>query len=151
MKQINDSKIYLYASIVTLSLSLIMAIIFSYSAFYVEPEIRGLLAVKEGVDINENIKKAYIKLKSPHIFALYEYFDRQARPVRSIMQAYDRRIADNEEFSENDILYLEILLGRRMQGSKLTRNTMVFFFAISLFGLLFYLYEKKQIKTTGKQ
>lgn len=144
--KINDSRYYLYASGITFIISVILALIFSYSAFIIEPRIEELLTVKEGVNINENLKNAFLILKDPQIFARYEHYDRLARPIESIIKVYDKKLNNNEAFVEEDIIYLNILLDRRIRGSELTRDTMIFFLLIAVLGMIFYIYEKIQMK-----
>lgn len=146
IKKINDSKLYLYASGITFVISVILALIFSYSAFIIEPQIKELLTVKDDSNLNDNLKKAFIMLKDPQIFARYEHYDRLARPIESIIKVYDKKLKDNEVLTEDDIIYLDILLDRRIRGSQLTRNTMVFFLLITLLGLIFYINEVRQTK-----
>ncbi|MFH0975771.1 MAG: hypothetical protein V1874_08300 [Spirochaetota bacterium] len=144
MKTINDSKLYLYFIIITFCIGIILGLIFSYSAFIVEPEIKELILSEDNID--ENLKKAYQKLKDPQIFARYENFDFHAVSIKSIINVYDKKLETNEEFSKNDRIYLQILLNRRELGSLLTRNTMIFFFLLSLLGSAFYIYELKKSK-----
>ena len=144
MKKINDSKLYFYFIIITLAVGLLLGLVFSYSAFMVEPEIKKLLASED--NINENYKKAFIKLKNPQIFARYENFDQAGMRIKTIIRVYDERIENNISFEESDKKYLELLLERREMGALLTRNTMIFFFLLSILGLAFYSYEKRKNK-----
>jgi hypothetical protein len=144
MLKINDSKLYLYFSIIVFGLGIILGLVFLYSACIVEPEIRNLLS--SGENLNENFKKAYIKLKDPQIFARYQNFDNTGMPIKNIIEVYDKKIAANEPFDKNDKIYLQLLMDRRELGSGLTRNTMIFFFVLSIVGFLFLLYELKQKK-----
>lgn len=147
MKRINDKKLYLYFSIITLALCIILALIFSYSAFIIEPEIEALLEVNEE-NSSENLKKAYEMLKNPQLFARYENYDSISRPVESILEAFDKKLEENEEFELNDKVYLHILLERRKLGAQLTRNTSIFFFILSILGWGFYISEARQIART---
>lgn len=144
MKIINDSKLYLYFSLISLLIGILLLLIYSYSAFIVEPEIKKLISSEE--NINENYKKAFIKLKDPQIFARYENFDRISMPIKTIIKVYDSKIEANEEFKRNDVVYLQILLDRRLLGSQLTKNTTIFFFLLALLGVAFYLFERKTNK-----
>lgn len=139
MKDINDKKLYFYFSIVTVVIGIILAVIAYYSILVVEPEVRELLSKKE--NINENYKKAYVILKDPQIFARYQHFDSLA-PIKAIFKNFDSKLKKNEEFNQNDLVYLQdVLLERRVLGSELTRNTMIFFFLLSIMGWLFYFSE----------
>jgi hypothetical protein len=144
MKKINDIQLYLYFSIITAVIGLLLTLTFSYSAYIVEPEIEKLLENQD--NINDNFKNAYLKLKDPQIFARYENYDSISRPIESIIEVFDKRIKEGEAFEINDKIYLHILLERRKQGAQLTRNTFVFFYAISLLGLIFYFSERIQLK-----
>lgn len=144
MRKINDSKLYFYFILITLVIGILLGLIFSYSAFFVEPEIKELLSNEE--NIGESYKNAFSKLKNPQIFARYENFDRAAARIKTIIQVYDEKIKNNSPFNINDKRYLEILLERREMGALLTRNTMIFFFCLSVLGLIFYIYELRQNK-----
>lgn len=142
MKKIDDSKLYLYFSIIVFVLGILLGLVFLYSAYIVEPEIKNLLSSEE--NINENLKRAYNKLKNPQIFARYQNFDNTAMPIKNIMQVYDKKISANEPFDKNDKMYLQLLMDRRELGADLTRNTAIFFFILTVLGMLFYFYELKQ-------
>jgi len=144
MRKINDSKIYMYFMMITFALGIVLGLIFSYSAFFVEPEIKALLSTDD--NLSENYRKAYIKLRSPQIFARYENFDRAAMPIKTILKVYDEKIEKNDTFDKNDKMYLQVLLDRRELGSLLTRNTMIFFFLLTVLGMLFYLIEFIRVK-----
>ena len=140
----NDSKLYLYFSIISCAIGILLAFIFCYSAFIVEPEIQRLLDSRD--DVNGNLRNAYISLRNPQIFARYEKFDRVASPISTIIKVYDKKIDDKEKFAENDKIYLQILLDRRKLGAGLTRNTSIFFILLSITGWIFYFFELFQNK-----
>jgi hypothetical protein len=144
MKKINDGRLYFYFIIITFATGILLFLIFSYSAFFVEPEIKQLLSGEE--NISENYKSAFIELKNPQLFARYENFDQPGMRVKTIIQVYDEKLEKNISFDRNDKKYLELLLERREMGAILTRNTMIFFFLLSVLGLIFYIYEKRQNK-----
>ncbi len=144
MKAIDDRKLYLYFSLTTIIIGIILALIWSYSAFLVEPEIEGLLSNEE--DIGDNFKKAYEMLKDPQLFARYENFDSISKPIEDIIESFDNRVRENEKFEINDKIYLHILMERRKLGAQLTRNTSVFFVLLSILGWLFYFLEIRQVK-----
>lgn len=144
MKIINDSKLYLYFTLISFIIGILLLLIYSYSAFIVEPEIKKLISSEDNID--ENYKKAFIKLKDPQIFARYENFDRISIPIKTIIKVYDAKIEANEAFVRNDVVYLQILLDRRLLGSQLTKNTTIFFFLLALLGAAFYLFERKTNK-----
>jgi hypothetical protein len=140
MKKINDISLYRYFSIVTAVIALILALIAGYSIFKIEPDIKRFLYAKENID--DNYKKAYLLLRDPQIFARYENFDAISQPVKMILKDFDKKTYQNEKFSREDSVYLEILLERRMLGSKLTRNTMIFFLLLSVLGWGIFFYER---------
>ena len=142
LKGKDDRRLYFYFSIITFSIGIILLLIFSYSKYFVEPEIVPLLSLEE--DINENYKKAYLKLKDPQIFARYENFDIHSRSIEAILRVYDKKIDSGEGFEKNDKIYLQILLDRREKGARLTIFTSIFFFLLSLLGLIFFLFEIRQ-------
>ncbi len=144
MKAIDDRKLYLYFSLTTIIIGIVLALIWSYSAFLIEPEIEGLLSNEE--NISDNFKKAYEMLKDPQIFARYEHFDSISKPIEDIIESFDNKVKENEEFGINDKIYLHILMERRKLGAQLTRNTSVFFVILSILGWLFYFLEIRQVK-----
>ncbi|MDY6933838.1 MAG: hypothetical protein SVZ03_06400 [Spirochaetota bacterium] len=145
MKKTDDTKLYRYFSIITLIIAIILALISYYSILIVEPKVKELLSMSD--NINDNYKEAYIELKNPQLFAGYNNYDAIARPIESIKKNFNNKIDNNEEFEINDKIYLSILLERRMLGSRLGRNTMIFFLMLSALGFVFCLYEIKQKKT----
>ncbi|MCU0821290.1 MAG: hypothetical protein MUC95_02310 [Spirochaetes bacterium] len=147
MKKINDVKLYLYFSIITAAIGIILTLTYAYSAYMVEPDIEALLEKQD--NISENYKAVYLKLKDPQIFARYENYDSISRPIESIITVFDKKITDNEAFEENDRIYLHILLERRKMGALLTRNTFIFFYAISVLGWIFFISEIIQDKKTN--
>jgi len=142
MKKIDDSKLYYYFSIVTLALALIVGALSFYSIIFVEPEIKELLSAKN--DISNNYKKAYIKLRDPQIFGLYENFDAEGSSVKNSLIYFDNKIFAGKDIVETEKKYLELLLDRRMKGARLGRNTMFFLLLLTFFGGGMYLYERKQ-------
>lgn len=144
MKKFDDRKLYFYFALITLVIAIILALISYYSILLVEPEIEGLLSVRENV--SESYHKAYAKLRDPQLFARYEHYDRAAFPIKNILEDFDRRIKSGEAFTPDDRIYLDVLLERRVRGSELSRNTTVFFLLLSLLGWIFYLYEVRKVK-----
>jgi len=135
----NDSKLYLYFSLITCIIGVILAMISFYSIFIVEPEIDKLLNDEE--NIIKNYPEAYIMLKDPQIFARYENYDNISRSIKPILRNFDDRIKTNKRFDKGDKIYLETLFERRKLGSLLGKNTMIFFFLLSILGWGFYFYE----------
>jgi hypothetical protein len=144
MKKFDDRRLYLYFALITLLIAFILALISYYSILLVEPEIERLLSVKE--NISESYRQAYSRLRDPQIFARYENFDRASFPIKNILEDFDRRIERGESFTPDDRIYLEVLLERRIQGSKLGRLTVIFFLLLSLLGWVLYLYEVRKLK-----
>jgi hypothetical protein len=147
MKKFDDRKLYFYFSIITLVIGIILGLIAFYSILIIEPEIQALLSAEE--NIPQNYEKAYSMLRDPQIFARYEHFDRVAYPIKNILRDFDNRINEGEAFTADDQLYLEILLERRILGSRLTRNTMIFLFLLSLLGWIFFFYERRKVKASS--
>ncbi|HNX59728.1 MAG TPA: hypothetical protein PKK43_11565, partial [Spirochaetota bacterium] len=91
--------------------------------------------------------EAYTKLRSPQIFARYENFDFISDRIKqNFLPRFDQMVKENAPITKEYRQYLEILLDRRAAGSKLGRNTMIFFFILSLAGLVFWMWEKKSVK-----
>lgn len=143
MKQINDGGLYFYSAIVTAVLAAIMGAVAYYSILHVEPKIRGLIDARE--DIGARYRSAYVILRDPQIFARYENFDAAGLPAKTILKDFDKRVYKNEPFTADDRIYLEFLLERRMQGSRLTRGTMVFLALLSILGWGAFFHERKKI------
>ncbi len=144
MKKFDDRKLYFYFSIITLVIGIILGMVAYYSILIIEPEIQSLLSAEE--NIPQSYEKAYAMLRDPQIFARYEHFDRVAYPIKNILRDFDSKIDEGEAFTADDQLYLEILLERRILGSRLTRNTMIFLFLLSLLGWIFFFYERRKVK-----
>jgi hypothetical protein len=174
MKKIDDSKLYFYFALVTLTISIVLGIISFYSILVVEKNIVKLLSANEESD--KNFKEAYLLLRDPQIFARYQHFDTEqdlqlsistARrfdleskesltkllgdtyPGTTVMKAiryFDRKIYTGNRIEPDEKKYLEVLLDRRKKGSRLGRNTMIFTLALSLFSFLFYFYERRTVK-----
>ncbi len=142
MKQINDGGLYFYFAIITAVLAAIMGAVAYYSILLVEPTIRGHIEAKE--DIGARYRSAYVMLRDPQIFARYENFDAAGLPAKTILKDFDKRVYKNEPFTADDRIYLEFLLERRMQGSRLTRGTMVFLTLLSVLGWGAYFHERKK-------
>lgn len=147
--KVNDTKLYLYFSIITFVITIVLGIISYHSIFIVEPEIKRLIESQD--NINENYRKAYSMLRNPHIFARYENFDRDSRWIRTTIIPYmDNKIYYSRDFTPDEKDYLLTLLNRRQQGSILGRNTAIFFFLLTLLGIFFYFLERYQIKKEQK-
>ncbi|HPA70954.1 MAG: hypothetical protein KBA61_17105 [Spirochaetes bacterium] len=143
--KINDTKLYLYSTIVTFVVALILGAVSYYSILKVEPESERLINAQD--NFSDSYRKAYAMLRDPQIFARYENFDRESRWIKTTVIPYmDNKIYNSREFTPDEKVYLEALLNRRKQGSVLGRNTMVFFLLISVLGLGFYLYERRKVK-----
>ncbi len=135
--KIDDSKIYLYFSIAVLVAGILFGLPGIYSRMVTEPAIENRMT--QDADTN-TLKQAYIMLRNPHIFAGYDRFDEAG--IEYILKEFDTRVAEQKDFTENDKLYLELLLQRRQQGSDLSIKTMVFFMLLSLLGAIALVIEK---------
>lgn len=143
--KINDMKLYFYFTIVTFVVALALGAVSYYSILKVEPEAERLVNAQE--NFNDSYRKAYAILRDPQIFARYENFDRESRWIKTTVIPYmDSKIYNSRDFTPDEKVYLEALLNRRKQGSELGRNTMIFFLLISVFGLGFYIYERRKVK-----
>ncbi|HDP81398.1 MAG TPA: hypothetical protein ENN21_11205 [Spirochaetes bacterium] len=147
MRKINDSRLYLYTAAVLTLVALALAPVAYYSILVVEPRVQSYLNMPE--QSAEGYRKAYLMLRKPHVFARYENFDAAAEPIKPILRDFDRRTASGEAFIPDDRIYLEILLERRALGSRLTRNTVVFFSLLSLLTWGMFLYERKKNLQAG--
>jgi hypothetical protein len=151
MKKIIDSKLYLWFTIACFGIFVTLACVSLYSVIFVEKEVKQLLGTKveQETDQSINYTKAYMKLRSPQIFAGYDFFDAEDSDIKKILSYFDSKISSNENgntIDADDVEYLYVLLDRRMYGSSLGIKTSLFFLITSLFGLLAFLYEKKQCK-----
>lgn len=142
MRKFNDTRMFFYISLVLTLVALLLVPVAYYSIMVVEPEVRSLLEAPEG--ISANYKKAYLILRDPHVFARYENFDAAAEPVKAILRDFDRRVYNGDSFVADDRLYLEILFERRILGSRLTRNTVIFFTLLALVSWGVFLYERRK-------
>ncbi|TAL34434.1 MAG: hypothetical protein EPN93_11975 [Spirochaetes bacterium] len=142
MRKINDTKLYFYFSIISAGLALVLGLVAAYSLVLVEPRIQERLGAAN--DIARNYKEAYVMLRDPQIFARYENFDGMSLGIKGVLKEFDDRMVKDGEFGIRDALYLEILLERRELGSRLTRNTAIFFGLLSLLGWGFFFYERRK-------
>ncbi|HEY1406906.1 MAG TPA: hypothetical protein VF857_09880 [Spirochaetota bacterium] len=163
MIKYNDTKIYKWFTIVTFSVGVILGAISYYSILHVEPTIKKLLDEGSNIQITEKMTdaekiearakmsvymtEAYKRLRNPQLFARYENFDFFSDRIRSkFLPRFDQMVSEKAVITKEYRPYLEILLERRAQGSRLGRNTMVFFFLLSLAGALFLLWERRSVK-----
>ncbi|OHD68394.1 MAG: hypothetical protein A2W19_14345 [Spirochaetes bacterium RBG_16_49_21] len=138
MKKINDSRIYRYSAIITLIIGITLGAVSFYSILVVEPAVEQLLSARENIDAN--YKKAYIILRDPQIFAGYDNFDSDR--VRNSLTFFDGKIYADEKIDQERKIYLEVLLERRKEGSLLGRNTMVYFFLLSMAAWILFFNER---------
>ena len=147
--KINDIRLYLYFSIITLVIGLVLGAVSYYSILVVEPRAQNL--INSQGNVNQNFRIAYGILRNPQLFARFEHFDRDARWIRDVVIPYmDERVYQSRTFSPDDRAYLEALLKRRQEGSNLGRNSMVFFLLLSLLGAGFSSVEKRKVKAQGQ-
>lgn len=136
----DDAKIYFYFSIAVLVAGILFGLPGIYSKMVTEPAIEKLLTQDAG---SQKLKQAYIMLRNPHIFAGYDRYDEAGAGIEYILKEFDTRVAEQKEFTANDTMYLELLLLRRQQGSDLSIKTMIFFFLLSILGVIGLIIEKK--------
>jgi hypothetical protein len=163
MMKFNDAKIYFWFVIVTLAVAVVLGSVSFYSILYAEPKISGLLDAgkKVAAQANDaekaeafkkadaNYKEAYLMLRNPQIFGRYENFDGDSDGIRRVLGYFDKVIYEKGVITPKEGVYLQMLLERRALGSRLGRNTMVFFLFLSLIGTAFFLYEKRSAKKAG--
>ena len=165
MNFVNDSRLYKWFVIVTFVIGVLLGAVSFYSILHVEPKIRTLLdagsavpavenadeAAKKAADakVSEYFSEAYKMLRDPQIFARYEYFDAIGMPVKSIIKRMDTMVFNKEPIPRDYRVYLNILLERRELGSRLGRNTMIFFFLASFIGCVFWLIERRVARRHG--
>ncbi len=141
MRKIDDSPLYKYFGIVALVLALITGVVSSYSMLVTEPGIKKLIQAES--DIHKNYSQAYLVLRDPFVFGLYENFDSRGISVKNSLMYLDDKITAGEKMVEADKRYLEVLLERRSKGSVLGRNSMIFLFIISIAAFAALFFEKK--------
>ncbi len=174
-KMFNDKKLYLYFGLAVSGITLILAIISFYSILYVQPSVKKLLAEKDKTRISASYKKAYIMLRDPQLFALYENFDTDLHlsnkfeiakkrkleskaalhkqyansysgsVVKNQLIRFDKMIYSGIELTADQKIYLEALLDRRIKGAQLGRNTMFYCLIITILTFAFYFYEKRSM------
>ena len=160
MRKIDDRKLYQWFVIVTFAVGVILGAVSYYSILFVEPKVEALLDAGSAVSmldaasdadkkaaaekVSGYYSEAYRILRNPQIFGRYEYFDSIGMPVKSIIKRMDRLTFEKALIPRDYRVYLNILLERRMLGSRLGRNTMVFFFLISLIGAGFWMFERSR-------
>lgn len=145
MKKINDSRMFFWGAVVTLVCAFFFGIIAFYSILIVEPDVRSLMEKKENVDYN--LKKAYLELRDPQLFAGYQHFDQRGDAVKKTIMTFDEKIYTGSDITpeaSDARIYLGLLLDRRMQGSRLGRTTMFYFLLISAISWVVFFYEKKK-------
>ncbi len=142
MNKRNNSRLYLTIIIVTLSAAFILGCISFYSILYVERKVKSLIGSKNNVSVN--LKEAYLILRDPQLFAGYENFDSAGMAVKNSLMYFDKLAMQEEEIDASSISYLDVLLERRMLGSRLGRNTMLYFLLVASVFFAAYLYERRK-------
>lgn len=145
MIKLDDSRLYFYFGIVTIVLALITGAISGYSKLFVENKVNAHLSADKEID--KEYKKAYLLLRNPQVFALYENFDKASDAVERILAYFDEKVYRGmpmEEGETGDIRYLNKLLERRQQGSMLGFKSAAFLILLSLVSWIMFFVEKKQ-------
>ncbi len=140
--KMNDKRLYFWFALLILLPALVCGVIACYSICVVNPKIQGHLQAED--NITQHYRKAYLMLRSPHVFAGYERFDSDAMGIRTILREFDRRVAEKEPFLEEHYIYLNMLFERRQKGANLARNTAVFLLLLSIMGWGFYFNERRK-------
>ncbi len=161
MKKFIDTKVYVWWMSASFVLAVICGAIASYSMYHVEPKIQALLdegeimyndiqksedKIKTEAEVSELYTKAYVLLRDPQIFARYEYYDSEAAPIKQILVKFDKIVADGKKIQPDHKLYLDVLYKRRLQGSKLTFSSMIFFLSLTALAGVFLIIEKVKTK-----
>jgi len=146
MKNINDTPIYTYFSIVMLIVAVLLTGTGLYSRLYVEKKAQTLLSVEGEVDTP--FRDAYLLLRSPQVFAGYEHFDADGISVRNTLVYFDAKMTRGEPFVPEEGAYIRLLLDRRQKGSRLTLSSAIFCYIVSLLGAVFFFHEKKKTVET---
>lgn len=144
MKKFNDSKLYFYFSIITVFLAIITGGISGYSRFFVEKKVAVLL--NDEKNFEKSYREAYLVLRNPQLFALYENFDSQGEIVKRTLSYFDNKVYRKEAMKKEDRKYLELLFDRRQRGSRLGFNSAVFLVVISFVGFIMFIVEKRQAR-----
>jgi hypothetical protein len=143
MRKFNDSKVYLWLGIAALAIAIFLGVVTFYSVVVVEPKAEKFIKAGEtGENSDVNFKKAYLILRDPHLFAGYKYFDGNSDHLQSALARFDKKIYEGQELEHDPALYINDLLNRRKQGSRLGRNTMVYFLILSALGWVFFIIER---------
>lgn len=141
MIKVNDSRIYFYSIAAFAACAIFFGSISAYSKFVVESETLSLLASAENSD--KNMKKAFLLLRDPQLFAGYDFFDAEGMAVKNTIQHFDKKIFSGTPLVSDEKRYIELLLDRRKKGSSLGFSTSIFFIILSAASLALYTYEKK--------
>ena len=154
MKKFNDKFLWLSIVIATASIGIFLSLVSFHSIVFVEPEMHTLI---QHANLNTDVSSAdnkiifeelYNLVENPQLFARYENYDRGiGRKTKTALLKLKKIKSDGDEFTSSNIEDFTLLLERRERGSKLGRNTMIFFFLVSLVSGAFYLYERKQVET----
>lgn len=148
MKNVNDGKIYLAGGLVTIVAAVFLAVVSFYSILVVEPRVDRLLTEGEKLDrdgMDLKFREAYLVLRNPQLFAGYTHFDMEGVTVKNVLMYFDRKVYNGEYLEIMGRDYLQLLLRRRMKGSTLGRNTMVFMLVVSLAFWIAYAHERRSV------
>jgi len=139
MKKINDRPVFFYAGLISLVIASFLGLISCYSIYFVENKVTNLIESK--ADFNKNYQAAFSLLKTPQLFAHYDFFDAKGEEVKKALKYFKEKQNSGLKIEAADKEYLKILLKRREQGSTLGLKTMIYFSLISVFSWLFFLKE----------
>jgi hypothetical protein len=148
MKRISDHRLYLFFGCAVFFLALLVAAPSFYSILSVEPRVESLLTSQDNVA--DSYKKAYVILRTPHIFGKYEHFDAEGISVKNSLMYFDRMIYAGQELSSVHRQYIEVVFDRRKKASRLGRYTVFFLGILSALSFLcFFIENKREGASTG--
>lgn len=144
MKKPDDKIIYIAFIAATLAVSLITGGISLYSKVFVEPRAAALLY--DDSSDPDKLRKAYIILRDPQIFAGYKYWDSEGISARNTLRYFDHKLFNGKEIAQTEKPYLELLRSRRAAGSTLGIKTAFFFLGFAFIGAAAFLIYRRGAK-----
>lgn len=158
MKRINDFRIYLVFGIIAAVIAGALAGVSLHSMLAVEKKAARHIAA--GVELSKKspltsadlqaisteYRAAFALVKSGQVFALYHNFDEKGFAFKKTLNRLKLIQDKNEAFAPSADIDLNFILERRMAGSRLGRNTAIFFAALAIMSFGFGFIEKKRAR-----
>ncbi len=138
MKTINDSRIYISLIATSLVIAAFVGGVSLYSRLFVEPKARTLMAS------SETVKEGYVLLREPQLFGGYKNWDSDGMAVKNSLRYFDNKIFNGDKITDDEKVYIELILKRREQGSDLGIKSAIFLLIVSLTGAAAYIVERKR-------